>query len=326
MNATVDVLVVGAGPVGLYAAYCAGFRGLSAGVVDSLPQAGGQINALYPEKLIFDIAGYPRVRGRDLVANLIQQAAPFDPVYLLGKEAQDLSGDANGDFIVTMSDASVVRARAIVITAGIGTFTPRALPAAAGFQGAGVSYFVPELQEHAGKDVVIVGGGDSAFDWALALDPIASSVTVVHRRDAFRAHEQTVKEVRAAGILILTPCAVTNIYGKRSVRGVDVVDLATKDVRTLPAQSIVAALGFTANLGPLETWGLRVDARRIVVDTRMSTTVPGVFAAGDVADYLGKVRLISVGFGEAATAVNNAATLIQPGADLFPGHSTEHAA
>jgi thioredoxin reductase (NADPH) len=222
-----------------------------------------------------------------------------------------------------------VRARAIVVTGGIGTFTPRQLPAGGEFEGRGLSYFVPQLDEHAGRDVVIVGGGDSAFDWALSLHPIARSVTLVHRREAFRAHEYTVRQVRELGVPILTSCTVAALRGAGAdgpVAEVDVANVKTKELTTLPAQSVVAALGFTANLGALESWGMQIDARRIVVDSTMSTTVPGVYAAGDITDYPGKIRLIAVGFGEAATAINNAAVAIDPDAELFPGHSTEAAA
>jgi thioredoxin reductase (NADPH) len=325
VHTTVDVLVVGAGPVGLYAAYCAGFRDLSVALIDSLPEPGGQVSALYPEKMIYDIAGYPSVRGRDLVHSLVAQAGRFSPEYLLGQSAQTLDRREDGALEVTSSTGHVVRARAIVVTGGIGTFSPRPLPVGEEFEGNGLFYFVPQLDLHADRDVVIVGGGDSAFDWALALQPIARSVTVVHRREAFRAHEYTVRQVREAGVPILTSSTVAAIRGNGQVAEIDVAHVKSKEVRTLPTQSVVAALGFIADLGALETWGLQIEARRILVDSRMATSVPGVYAAGDITDYPGKVRLISVGFGEAATAVNNAAVTIDPAANLFPGHSTEAA-
>jgi thioredoxin reductase len=325
VHTTVDVLVVGAGPVGLYAAYCAGFRELTVALIDSLPEPGGQVSALYPEKMIYDIAGYPAVRGRDLVHNLVTQAGRFSPEFLLGQSAQTLHRGDDGVLEVTASSGHVVRTRAVVVTGGIGTFTPRPLPVGSEFEGNGLSYFVPRLDEHADRDVVIVGGGDSAFDWALTLQPIARSVTLVHRREAFRAHEYTVRQVREAGVPILTSSTVAAIRGNGRIAELDVAHVKSKELLTLPAQSVVAALGFVADLGALETWGLQIDARRILVDSRMATSVPGVYAAGDITDYPGKVRLISVGFGEAATAVNNAAVGIDPAANLFPGHSTEAA-
>jgi ferredoxin/flavodoxin---NADP+ reductase len=318
----VDLLVVGAGPTGLFAAYYAGFRGLSVAVVDSLPEPGGQVNAMYPEKEIFDIAGFPAVRGRELVDRLLEQARPFGPDYLLGHRAETLERQAE-QFAVTTHRGTRIETKAIVITGGIGHFTPRPLPAAAGFEGNGLAYFVRRLDEYAGADVVIVGGGDSAFDWARSLHPLAKSVTLVHRRETFRAHPATVSAVRATDTEIITNARLSKVTGNGAVESVDVVDGAER-VRTLPCQKIIAALGFTANLGPLLEWGIDVENRRhIPVDSSMRTSVPGIFAAGDINDYPGKVRLIAVGFGEAASAVNNAAHYIDPTQPVFPGHSTD---
>jgi thioredoxin reductase len=322
-HSEVDILIIGAGPTGLYGAYYAGFRGLRTAVMDVLPQAGGQISAMYPEKPIFDIAGLPRVRGRDLVDNLLEQAAPFDPVYLLGHQATTLHHDDEGFPIVHSAQGGSVRAGAVVISGGIGTFTPRPLPAAAGYEDRGLVYFVPRLDDYADRDVVIVGGGDSAFDWATSLAPLARSVAVVHRRDRFRAHATTVRHARTSGVEILVNSEVTAVEGDDWITGVQVTHRPDDSVTKLPAQGIVAALGFTANLGPMLDWGLTLSARHVVVDSRMATTLPRVFAAGDITEYPGKVRLISVGFGEVATAINNAATEIDPDADLFPGHSTD---
>ncbi|MBA9002678.1 NAD(P)/FAD-dependent oxidoreductase [Thermomonospora cellulosilytica] len=319
----VDLLIVGAGPVGLFGAYYAGFREMSVAVMDSLPEPGGQVTAMYPEKPIYDIAGFPSVKGRDLVAGLVRQAGRFDPVYLLGHRAQTLEQDGDR-FRVTSREGASVECRAVLVTGGIGTFTPRPLPAGGEYEGRGLAYFVPRPEEYADTDVVIVGGGDSAFDWALALHPIVRSVTLVHRRETFRAHAHTVRQVRDAGVEILTCCQVAALRGEPNVESVEVVHTPTGERRELKAQRVIAALGFTANLGPLNDWGLDVrDRRHIPVDTTMSTARRGVFAAGDITDYPGKVRLIAVGFGEAATAVNNAAVLIDPRAALFPGHSTD---
>jgi thioredoxin reductase len=320
----VDLLLVGAGPVGLYGAYYAGVRGLSVAVLDSLSEAGGQVTALYPEKQIYDVAGFPAVRGRDLVANLIAQAAPYRPEYLFGQEARRLDRAADGTLVVTTSAGAQISCRAIVITGGIGTFTPRTLPAGEDFLGRGLEYFVPRPDDHAGRDVVIVGGGDSACDWALMLEPIARSVTLVHRREAFRAHAATVDAVRRSGVEIVTSAEVVTTRGDDWLAEVRLDGKGLAEPRELPCQALVAALGFTANLGPLREWGLELhDNRHLVVDSAMRTNVPGLFAAGDITDYDGKVRLISVGFGEVATAVNNAAVHVDPGAQLFPGHSTD---
>ncbi|MGH3517581.1 MAG: NAD(P)/FAD-dependent oxidoreductase, partial [Haloechinothrix sp.] len=319
---------VGAGPTGLFAAYYAGFRGLRVAVVDSLPEPGGQINAMYPEKQIFDIAGFPAVRGRELVDRLLDQAAPFDPVYLLGHRAEVLERHPSADggpetFAVSTHRGTRIEAKSVIITGGIGNFTPRPLPAAAEFEGNGLAYFVRKLDDYAGSDVVIVGGGDSAFDWAHALHPLAKSVTLVHRRDSFRAHPTMVSAVADSGVEVVTNAQVSKVSGNGVIQSVEVTG-ADKQVRTVPCQRIIAALGFTANLGPLLQWGVEVANRRhIPVDSSMRTNIPGVFSAGDINDYPGKVRLIAVGFGEAATAVNNAAHYLDPEQPVFPGHSTD---
>jgi thioredoxin reductase len=330
MNARheVDILIVGAGPVGLYGAYYAGVRGLSVAVVDSLSQVGGQVTAMYPEKEIYDIAALPVVTGRDLIVGLKTQAGQYDPVYLLGQEAQKLSrvqdADSHERLSVRTSDGTEVVCGAVIVTGGIGTFTPRPLPAGEEFLGHGLEYFVPSKDAYVGRDVVIVGGGDSAIDWCLMLEPVASSVTLVHRRQAFRAHAASVEAVRSSAVEIVTDAQVVALEGGEGVEKAH-VEVKGEDVpRTIACQQVVAALGFTANLGPLREWGVDLhDNRHLVVDTTMATNVDGVYAAGDITEYPGKVRLIAVGFGEVATAVNNAAVHIDPHAQLFPGHSTD---
>jgi thioredoxin reductase (NADPH) len=318
----VDLLIIGAGPVGLFAAYYSGFRGLTVAVVDSLPELGGQITAMYPEKDILDVAGFPVVKGKELVHGLVTQAATADPTYLLGRTALTL--DADDEAVrVGLDDGTTVTAKAVIITAGIGKFAPRPLPAAEGWTGDEVAFFVPTFAPYAGKDVVIVGGGDSAFDWALALEPVAASVTLVHRRDAFRAHQATVDKVLSSTVRVLTNANVARLVGEQGLEALEIEDVKTHERTTLPAQAVVAALGFVADLGPIQTWGLEVQKRHIVVDSATRTNLPRVFAAGDVTEYPGKVRLIAVGFGEAATAVNNAAVAVNPAAHLFPGHSSE---
>jgi thioredoxin reductase (NADPH) len=324
----VDLLVVGAGPAGLYAAYYAGFRGLRTAIVDSLPEAGGQVTALYPEKMVYDVAGFPGIKGRDLVAGLVEQAARFDPVYVLGERAEHLTDDsghrprAGARLVITTDKGTRISTGAVVITGGIGTFTPRPLPGGAEWEGRGLTYVVKELAAHAGQNVVIVGGGDSAVDWALALDGLAASVTLVHRRRHFRAHAASVADLERGSTVLVTDAQVDSLEGDHRLHTVHV---RHKDGAVTPykAQSVIAALGFTADIGPLETWGMDIVDRKIMVDTAMRTSVPGVYSAGDITEYAGKVRLISVGFGEAATAVNNAATYLDPDQPLFPGHSSD---
>jgi ferredoxin/flavodoxin---NADP+ reductase len=316
-----DLLVIGAGPAGLYAAYYAGFRRFSVMLVDSLPELGGQVSALYPEKVIYDVAGFVAVKGQTLVDALVDQAATAVPTYLLGHRAEQLASDEDGVTVTTHLGAEV-RAKAALITGGIGTFTPRPLPDADTFADRGLRYFVKHLDDLAAHKVLIVGGGDSAFDWAASLEPIAESVTLIHRRTAFRAYQGSVDAVRASTVRVLTPYEVARINGNPRIESVEIFHNVTGERETLPVDTVVAALGFTADLGPFTRWGLEQRKRHILVDTAMRTNLPRVFAAGDIVDYDGKVKLISVAFGEAATAVNNAAGVIQPGARVFPGHST----
>ncbi|MCZ7439760.1 NAD(P)/FAD-dependent oxidoreductase [Micromonospora sp. WMMC241] len=317
----VDVAVIGAGPAGLFAAYYAGFRGLSVAVIDALPEPGGQVTAMYPEKLILDVAGFPAVKGRELVTNLVAQAAPFHPEYLLGVRAEKLSY-LDGRPVLGLAGGEQLACGAVVVTGGLGSFTPRPLPVAESFTGAGIVYFVPQPTELTDRHVLIVGGGDSAFDWAATLAPLARSVTLAHRRDRFRAHAASVERVRELPVRVVVNAEVSRLYGEERVTGAELT-VRGGGTETLPVDTVVAALGFTADLGPLAEWGLDLDRRHILVDSAMATNLPRVFAAGDITEYPGKVRLIATGFGEAATAVNNAAVVIDPTAHLFPGHSSD---
>ena len=317
----VDVAIIGAGPTGLFAAYYAGFRGLTVAVIDTLPEPGGQITAMYPEKDIFDVAGFPTIKGRDLVANLVAQAAPFAPQYLLGVRADKLSYPEALP-VLHLADGTDLACGAVIVTGGLGGFTPRPLPVAQSYTGDGIVYFVPRLNDLAGHDVLIVGGGDSAFDWALALHPVAKSVTLVHRRDRFRAHATTVGRVQALPVRIMVNSQVIALHGPDRVTAADIA-VDRGETHRVPVDTVVAALGFTADLGPLAEWGMQVERRHLLVNSAMATNLPRVFAAGDIVEYPGKVRLIATGFGEAATAVNNAAVAIDPAAHLFPGHSSE---
>jgi ferredoxin/flavodoxin---NADP+ reductase len=308
--------------VGLFGAYYAGVRTLSTAILDSLEEPGGQITAMYPEKAIFDVAGFPAIRGRELVEQLVAQAAPHHPEYLLGHQAAGLErvGDS---FAVTTSQGVRIECRAIVITGGIGTFTPRPLPTGGEYLGRGLVHFVPDPTLYEGQHIVVVGGGDSALDWALMLEPIGKSVTVVHRRAEFRAHPHSVELLKASTVSILTDAQVSAVRGDPNVAEVDITALG--EVLTLPCDKLIAALGFTANLGPLMDWGIEIQKRQVVVDTAGRTSVPGIYAAGDIVDYDGKVKLIATGFGEVATAVNNAAAFLNPKVSAFPGHQSDYA-
>lgn len=316
-----DIAIIGAGPAGLYGTYYAGFRGFSTVLIDALEEPGGQVTAMYPEKDIFDIAGFPRVRGRDLVDGLLSQAEQFNPTIILNTNVEDLQ--VNDELVeLKLSNGQTLQVKAVVITGGIGAFTPRALPVGMEWHGRGLVHFVPSLHDHQGKDVVIVGGGDSAFDWAYSLNGIARSITLVHRRDTFRAHAAMVDTVKNLGVELITNSEVSAVTGSEHIESVEITDKVSGASRVLPCQTLVAALGFVANIGPIANWGIDLDKRRILVNTAMQTNLPRVFAAGDITTYAGKVPLIAVGFGEAATAVNNAAPLIHENMGIFPGHSS----
>jgi ferredoxin/flavodoxin---NADP+ reductase len=317
---TVDLAIVGAGPVGLYAAYYAGFRGMTVAVVDALTQVGGQMSAMYPEKLVFDVAGFPAVKAQDLVHRLAEQAAASSPRYLLGEQVTGLTS-TEGHVELHTAVGTRIRAAAVLVTAGIGSFTPRPLPAGDELLGRGVMHFVPRLDELRDRQVVVVGGGDSAVDWALSLEPLAASVSLVHRRETFRAHEASLARLQASAVEILTPYEIGAVHGEERVEAVTLV--GTDGAVQRPADAVVAALGFKADLGPIRRWGIEMAGRLIAVDRAQRTSLPRVFAAGDCCGHPEKVSLISVGFGEAATAVNHAAPLVHEGAVVVPGHSSD---
>lgn len=315
-----DLLVIGAGPTGLYATYYAGFRGLEVCLVDANDTVGGQITALFPDKVIRDVAGFSEVTGAELVDALVGQASSAHPHYHLGVVANEL-GRTDGSFTVSLSDGTIVRADRILLTVGLGGFRPRLLPAGAGWTDRGLQYRVEPLESYRNRDVVIVGGGDSALDWALHLESVASTVALVHHRNEFRAHPSTVTDVEASSVRIMRNSRVAKLVGDEHLE--QVIVTSAGENTTIPASILIAALGMVADLGPLRGWGIELVGQRIKVDPTMETSVPGIFAAGDVVDRPAKVRLITVGFGEAATAVNHLASQLQPNAGVFPGHSTD---
>ena len=322
-DASCDVTVIGAGPIGLFAAYYAGFRGLSVTVVDAQSAVGGQVAALYPAKTIHDVAGFPSVTGAELVARLVDQAMVYGPRMVLGHQAVDIVGGPAGSSLrVTLDDGTEIRSRAVILATGVGGIRPRTLPSGDVWHGRGVTYLVPEPGAHQGEDVVIVGGGDSALDWALQLQPIARAVTVVHRRKAFRAHAASLRRAADLGIELLTECEIEEFRGAGRLASVVIRDV-TGARREIPADTVVGALGVISAPSPFAEWGIEVQGRRLPVDSTMSTNVDGVFAIGDVSTYRGKIALIATGFGEAATAVNNVAVMIDPAEPLAPEHSTD---
>jgi ferredoxin/flavodoxin---NADP+ reductase len=315
-----DIVVVGAGPVGLYAAYYAGFRGLRVAIIDPLPQVGGQVTALYPEKLIHDVAGFRSIRGQDLVDGLVDQVSQWEPTLVLSELAQELLGD--DDLVLTLANGRALTTRGVILAAGLGSVSPKPLPAAKSFQGCGLVHFVPSLDAFDDQEVVVVGGGDSAVDWALAAADRAKTVTLVHRRRGFRAHQASLDALGRTDVRQILEAEISEIHGVSAVEAVSVRSPDNGEVELLSCGFLVAALGFNTALGPIASWGLEMNGRHVAVDPSMRTSRPRVYAAGDVSEYTGKVRLISVGFGEAAIAVNHLAHDLDPDAGVFPGHST----
>lgn len=324
-----DLTIIGGGPTGLFAAFYAGVRGMSTRIVDSLPELGGQLMALYPEKYIFDVGGFPKVLAKDLVRGLVEQAMQFEPEIVLDDEVRDL--EREGDTFVLRARTGEYRSRTVVVAGGKGAFEPRELdvPGYEDFLHRGVHYAVKDPAAFAGQRVLIVGGGDSALDWALILKDHCSKVVLVHRREGFRAHEASVAQMEAAcaagEMELLTYHEVRSIGGNGTVESVTVFDNRTDQDTELEADAVLTFLGFKPDLGPIKRWGLELAKNRIVVNQLMETSVPGIYAAGDVVDYPGKLDLIATGFSEAAIAVNNAVHRVNPDARVNPGHSTSMA-
>lgn len=321
-----DITIIGGGPTGLFAAFYAGMRGASCRIVDSLPELGGQLTALYPEKYIFDVGGFPKVLAKDLVKNLVAQARQFDPEIVLDEPVCDLV--RHDDHFELQCANGTYRTRTVVIAGGKGAFEPMPLrcPGYVEFMHSGIEYAVRDPEHFRDKRVVIVGGGDTALDFVLMLKDLASTLTLVHRRDGWRAHEASVAQVEEAArngeIDLKAFYEVREILGSDRVERVTIFDNRTDEEVTIECDELLSCLGFKPDLGPIKQWGIEVDKNRIKVDQLMETGVPGIYAAGDVVDYEGKLDLIATGFAEAAIAVNNAVHFVDPSARVNPGHST----
>ncbi len=321
-----DITIIGGGPVGLYGAYYAGLRQMRTKIIDSLDQLGGQLATLYPEKYIYDVAGFPKVIARDLVKNLVDQAQQYEPDVRLSQTVKTLERDESQQCYVVTSDKEVHRTRTLLICAGAGAFQVRKLTLAdaARWEGRGIYYAVGSKQVFAGKRLLIIGGGDSALDWAMNLHDTASHITIIHRRNQFRAHEDSISKTMAMGVPILTFWELKALQvTDNNLVGAVLVNNQTHEERTIHVDAILPQLGFVSSLGAIKDWPIKVQGHSIMVDQKMQTNLPGVFAAGDVAGFDGKLKLIATGFGEAATAVNFAKTLLDPKAKAFPGHSSE---
>jgi thioredoxin reductase (NADPH) len=324
-----DITIVGGGPTGLYGAFYAGLRQMKTKIIDSLPQLGGQLSALYPEKYIYDVGGFPKILAKDLVQMFSEQALQYEPSVCLNEKVIRLEKQANGEILLTTEGSGTVQthsSKTVLIAAGVGAFLPRKLdiPRLDELEGRGVHYFVGQTAQFAGKRLVIVGGGDSAFDWAMALGPQSASCLQIHRSDRFRAHEDSVQKVQEMpSVELRTFVEVKTIHGEERVEAVTLFDNRTGEEEIIHCDHLLLNLGFLTNLGPIKDWGLTIEKNSILVDTTMMTNVPGVYAAGDICTFHGKLKLIATGVGEAGTAANFAKTFIDPKAKAFPGHSSD---
>ncbi|OES44749.1 NAD(P)/FAD-dependent oxidoreductase [Domibacillus iocasae] len=319
-----DITIIGGGPVGLFTAFYAGMRQASVKIIESLPQLGGQLSALYPEKFIYDIAGFPKVRAQELIDNLVEQMNLFqdNTTLCLGQSVQHIEKQ-DGIFTIRTENETHY-SKVIIITAGNGAFQARKLPIDVSemHEKANVHYFVNDLSRFAGKKVVVFGGGDSAVDWALMLEPIAEKVTLVHRRDKFRAHEHSVTLLKESRVEIVTPYVPVQLLGEQSVETVVLEEVKGAGRKEIDVDDVLVNYGFVSSLGPIKGWDLAIESNSIVVNSRMETNIEGIYAAGDICTYDGKIKLIATGFGEAATAVSNAKVYIEPSAKVQPLHST----
>jgi ferredoxin/flavodoxin---NADP+ reductase len=321
-----DINIIGGGPTGLFASFYAGMRGASVRIIDSLPELGGQLMALYPEKYVYDVGGFPKITGKALAENLIEQGTQFGPEIRLEEQVQELVSEEAGFSLVTSGGR--YPSRTVLIAAGKGAFSPRALecPGYPELLGRGVEYHVKDPSRYEGRRVLVVGGGDSAVDWALALQDIADRLVLIHRREGFRAHTHSMQQLNAAveagRVDLRTFHEVREIHGQGEVAGVTIYDNRTNEDTTLDVDAVLTLIGFRPDLGPLAGWGLDLERNTIRVSQTMESNITGVYAAGDIATYLGKLELIATGFAEAAVAVNHAVHHIDPKARVNPGHST----
>jgi thioredoxin reductase len=327
-----DITIIGGGPAGLFALFYAGMRGASAQIVDALPELGGQLAALYPEKFIFDVAGHPKVLAKDLVRSLAEQAAQFGEPAHLGQRVTGLE-EHDGQFVLHTEKGSFPT-KSIIVAAGIGAFSPRRLPQACAepWYGKGIYDVVTDPEQFRGQRVVIIGGGDSAFDWATQLAGIATHVSLVHRSDRFRAHGATVSQfhadVEAGRASLFTFHEIADVIPRHDgerFSHIVLKDVKAKTTTQIEADVVLPMLGFVSDIGPIADWGLTLEKDEIVVNQLMETGRTGVWAAGDVTTYPGKLKLIACGFGEAATAVNQAVHWMYPAKKVAPGHSSNMA-
>ena len=319
-----DVTIVGGGPTGLFAAFYAGLRGMKVKVVDVLAELGGQLTALYPEKYVYDVAGHPKILAKDLAKSFVKQAQLFKPTICLEEKVVNLE-TIEDDIVKLSTDTGVEHfSKTVILALGAGACIPKRLDLEynSDFEGKHMFYAVKSKEKFRDKKVLIVGGGDSAVDWANEFIPVSKSVTLVHRRDQFRAVQTSVEEMNRNGVDVKTFYELKQVLGEDKIEGAVVFDNRTGKEETLDVDTILICLGFVINLDFLKTWGLDMDVRHLTVNEKMETNLRGVYAAGDICTHPAKLKLIATGAAEGVTAVNFGAVYINPTAKAFPGHSS----
>lgn len=322
-----DLTIVGAGPTGLFATFYAGLRQMKTKIIDALEEPGGQLAVLYPEKYIFDVPGYTKVLASDLVKTLVKQAFQYGPTVVLGERVMTLH-KTDGLYEIGTDKGTKHYSKAVLIAAGVGAFSPNRLEAqgASDYEGRGVYYSVKDRAAFTGKNLLIVGGGDSAVDWALTMKDTAKRITLVHRRDVFRAHELSIRELMKTTVEIKLFYEVRRVIGDgKKVTQAVIFDNRSQAETAVDVDAVLVNIGFRADLGPIKDWGLEIEGREIRTNGKMETNRPGVFVAGDVAGPVDglKLNLIATGYAQAALAVNVAKAYVDPNSKIFPGHSSE---
>lgn len=319
-----DVTIIGGGPVGMFGAFYAGLRQMKTKIIESLPELGGQLSALYPEKYIYDMPGFPQVLARDLSAEMVKQGLRFNPKTCLAEKVLALRYEDDGSMELTTNKGTHLT-KTLILTIGAGAFSPKKLnaPGVAEFEDKGIHYFVTNKAEFAGKRLLLLGGGDSALDWAMNLEPVAQSITLAHRRAEFRAHEESIDWLlNRSKVEVKLWHELARIEGTDRVERAVIFNNQTKEETTLEVDGVLLNLGFSTDIGPIKEWKLDMEKREIKVNDFMETNLPGVYAAGDIATYPGKLPLIATGVGEVCVAVNFAKNRIDPHSKAFPGHSS----
>ncbi|MDR2834307.1 MAG: NAD(P)/FAD-dependent oxidoreductase [Streptococcaceae bacterium] len=319
-----DITIIGSGPVGLYAAIYAGMRKAKVKIIESLPNIGGQLNALYPEKYIYDLPGFPKIRAKDFIHNLQEQLNLFEATICLNEKVNNFKWKDDEKLFELTSSSATHYSHSIILAAGKGSFAPRILGIEneEKFVGSAIHYHVDNLEKFRNQKIVIAGGGDSAIDWALLLEMVAKEVSIVHRREQFRAHEYSVERLKSSSVNILTPYVIDKLSCSDKFEGIVVKNVKNKELNTLHVDHVLCNYGFVSSISPIDTWGFEFERGKIMVGRHQETNIPGIFAIGDIAGYTGRAELIATGLGEAPLAVNHALTFVRPDRRIPQTHSS----